>query len=296
MPLSAIYCRVSTDRQQNSLEGQDQRCLDYARAKGLTTLPALIFADEKVSGRKPIRERPDGARLIHTLQHGFPYVPPVADDSSGLITDYSSQPAPLVPFLTPVRHLIVARIDRLGRKAADLLEVWDFCQQHGITLHIVDMCGDSITSRSSIGKVIYGMLALFAEFEREMIVERVQQTVDKLITEGRVAGTIPFGYDESIDATSRRILVANPSEQLWLRQMAEWRWHSVARYLADPDSTAVRMSYGRIARELNARGVPSKTGIVGGWQSGNVAKVLNSRHTRDFLLTHYAQATAPATA
>lgn len=301
---AAIYCRVSTGKQANSLEGQDQRCLEYARLKGLTTHASLTFADEKVSGRKPIRERPDGARLMQVLEHGWAPLP--GAPASGTAIPYQLQ---------PVQHLVVAKIDRLGRKAGDLLAVWDFCKERGITLHIVDMCGDSITNQSNVGRIIYGMLSLFAEFEREMIVDRVQQTIDQLFAEGRVAGHIPYGFDEGRSspecgaslrsppsrpmvcapergASLRRSLVPNPTEQQWLRTMTQLRWHDPARHYQSPGSSGVKLSYDKIAKHLNAHGVPTKTGILGGWQAGNVAKVLNSRHTREWILATQASAQA----
>ena len=58
-----IYRRVSTNKQDNSLELQERRTLDYAQMKGLVVEDACIFSDPDTNGSIPIRER-DGGRLL----------------------------------------------------------------------------------------------------------------------------------------------------------------------------------------------------------------------------------------
>lgn len=254
--LATLYRRVSTDAQDNSLELQEQKAFDYARLKGLEILPDLIFGDEAVSGSKPLADRPGGRKLIATLTTG------------------RSEPGQLA-FITPVRHLIVTKLDRLGRNAENMLHIWRWAREHTITIHIVDLGGETITSQGYAGKLIFGILSLFAEFERELIRDRITQTLTKKFNNYELIGTLPYGYDldrsracESADGTSAT-LMDNPDEQRWLRQMAGWR--------------ACGWSFNRIARSLNDAGVPTKTGILGGWQTGNVKKVLHSKHTARLL-------------
>ncbi len=61
--LAAIYRRVSTDKQDDSLELQERRTLDYARMKGLVVDDTRTFSDPDTSGGIPITER-DGGRLL----------------------------------------------------------------------------------------------------------------------------------------------------------------------------------------------------------------------------------------
>ena len=75
--------------------------------------------------------------------------------------------------------------------------------------------------------------------------------------------------------TVHKRLVDNPTEQQWLRQMHLWREDH-------------RWSFHGIAAELNRRRVPTKTDKLGGWQSGNVAKALASKHTARFLVRQTA--------
>jgi len=264
--LAAIYGRVSTDQQTESLDAQDAKCLDYARLKGFDVPRDLMFADEDVSGKVPIHERRAGQRLFQALVNGYALPGQLAVQH-------------------PVKHLIVAKLDRLGRNAESMLAVWRWSQDQAVVIHIVDLGGETITSQGYAGKLIFGVLSLFAEFERELIRDRVQQSLDRKVKAGELIGTVPYGSDAVATgrATAKgkpiRALVDNHDEQRWLRQMVDWRGRG--------------WGYERISKELNRLGIPTKRpaglpvkhqgriiGVTSGqWQAGNVAGVLQSKHT-----------------
>ena len=231
--LAAIYRRVSTDQQDGSLETQEKRVGDYLNVRGFTATDQTTFYDEDTSGGVAIVERPGGAKLFATLRHS-----------------------------PQIKHLVVAKLDRLGRSARDLLETVHHLDEMGVVLHIVDMGGDSLSSQGPAW-LMFVILAGMAEFERELIRGRIQDALDRRFDQKRIIGTEPYGYDV---ADGR--LVDNPVQQEVIRKMARWR--------------EAGCSYKVIAEQLNAGGVPTKTG-KGKWQCGNVAGVLQSKHTARLL-------------
>jgi DNA invertase Pin-like site-specific DNA recombinase len=68
--------------------------------------------------------------------------------------------------------LVVAKLDRLARSVVDFGQILARAQKEGWSLAIVDMCLDTSTP---VGKMTAGMLALVAEFERDMIRERQRE-------------------------------------------------------------------------------------------------------------------------
>jgi hypothetical protein len=151
----------------------------------------------------------------------------------------------------------------LGRSARDLLDTVHQLDKMGVTLHIVDMGGDNLSTQGPAGKLMFVILAGMAEFERELIRGRIQDALDRRFDQRRIIGTVPYGYD--LDDGN---LVDNPGEQSIIRRIAQQR--------------AAGCSYKQIADQLNPDGIPTKTG-KGKWQCGNVAGVLNSKHTARFL-------------
>ena len=76
--------------------------------------------------------------------------------------------------------------DRLGRSLSHLVEVLQTIRDTGIGLYIHTQAVDTTTPA---GRALFGMLGVFAEFEREMIVARVNaglaRTKDTLARDGR---------------------------------------------------------------------------------------------------------------
>jgi DNA invertase Pin-like site-specific DNA recombinase len=231
-PLAALYRRVSTNQQDASLETQEKRVGDYLNVRGFVATDQTTFYDEDTSGSVAILERPGGAKLFATLRH-----------------------------CPQIKHLVVAKLDRLGRSARDLLDTVHQLDEMRVTLHIVDMGGDSLSSQGPAGKLMFVILAGMAEFERELIRGRIQDALDRRFDQRRLIGTLPYGYDSDCDGN----LVDNAAEQAVIRRMLHLRDN-------------LRRSYKQIADQLNAEGISTKTD-KGKWQSGNVAGVLNSKHT-----------------
>ncbi|RFA06744.1 invertase [Subtercola boreus] len=66
--------------------------------------------------------------------------------------------------------VVVWRIDRLGRSLIDVLNTVKSMQQAGINVQSIS---DGIDPSTKTGRMMLGMLATLAEYERELIVERV---------------------------------------------------------------------------------------------------------------------------
>lgn len=246
-----FYSRVSTDKQDDSLDAQKAKAIAYAAARGVTIDERHIFTDPDTSGAIPFRERGGGQLLLNTIALARRLHP----DSE--------------------HHLIITKLDRLGRSTLDLETTFQYCKASGIAIHIIDFGGDSINTMGLAGDLLMRILFAVAEFERGMIRSRVQDVITDRRSKGFLLGHCPFGWDSEDTGqvkprTDRPILrvVPNPAEQQWLRQMAAWR--------------AAGWSYHAIAQALNRAGVRTKRG-AGLWQSGNVANVLDSRYTREFL-------------
>jgi DNA invertase Pin-like site-specific DNA recombinase len=97
----------------------------------------LIYGDHGVSGK--IRRRKGLDDLLADLEHGD--------------------------------TLLVWKLDRLGRSTLHLLQLLDDLRQRGIDFHIITQ---GIDTRTAIGRMVFGQLAVFAEYERNLISERTK--------------------------------------------------------------------------------------------------------------------------
>lgn len=66
--------------------------------------------------------------------------------------------------------IVVWRIDRLGRSMLDVLSTVKLLRERGVQIRSIS---DGIDPATTSGRLMLGMLASLAEYERELIVERV---------------------------------------------------------------------------------------------------------------------------
>lgn len=184
------YLRVSTAEQasddRSSLEAQRRKIEAIAQLADKTL--DRIFEEPGVSGGKPLADRPAGGELTRMLRSGD--------------------------------TLIVAKLDRAFRNAADALHMAEHWKHQGVDLILADMGSEPVT-QNGVSKMFFGMLALVAEFEREQIKERLAEgRTGKKTKGGHVGGTAPFGY--RVEGKGRDAkLIPVPEQQVALATIRE---------------------------------------------------------------------------
>jgi DNA invertase Pin-like site-specific DNA recombinase len=133
--------------------------------------------------------------------------------------------------------VLVYKVDRLTRSLADFAKLIELFDAHGVSFVSVTQ---SFNTSSSMGRLTLNVLLSFAQFERELIGERVR---DKIAASKRkgiwVGGPVPLGYA----AVDKKILVL-PAEAEAVRTI-------FARYLQLGSIRA-------LAEDLGRRGIRSK--------------------------------------
>lgn len=85
--------------------------------------------------------------------------------------------------------LIVTKMDRLGRNAIDVKATIDRLTGMHVRVHCLQLGGADLTSAA--GKMIMGMLNTFAEFERDLLIERTQSGLERAKAAGKQLGRTP---------------------------------------------------------------------------------------------------------
>ena len=166
-----------------------------------------------------------------------------SDDASGATT---SRPG-LQAALRAARDerydtLLVYRVDRFSRRLSDLLDLLTELDQAGVAFASATEPFDTSTS---IGRMLVQLLGVFAEFERETIIDRVTAGMNAKAAKGKwPGGRLPYGYQRD-PATSK--LVPDPAQAPVVRDIFRL-------YTRD------RLGTRAIAAELNARGLRTRPG------------------------------------
>lgn len=216
------YVRVSTVEQAGgtSLNEQRRKILGVAMIAGVDV--TRTYDEPGVSGSTPLEARPAGAELCQRLGSGD--------------------------------TLIVAKLDRAFRSAADALARADAWRDAGIHLIVADMGPEPVT-HSGTAKLFFGMLALVAEFERARILER---TADgrraKAARGGHVGGMAPFGFRVEGSAKDAR-LIAVPEQQAAIETIHGLRGRASLRRIAGAveEAHGIQLSHEAVRRVLATR-------------------------------------------
>jgi DNA invertase Pin-like site-specific DNA recombinase len=224
----AIYTRKSSEegleQEFNSLDAQREACEAYTASQKAEGWVALRdrYDDGGFSGGT--LERPALKRLL-------------ADIEAGLID-----------------VVVVYKIDRLSRSLMDFAKLVDVFDRCGVTFVSVTQ---SFNTTTSMGRLTLNILLSFAQFEREVIGERIRDKFAASRKRGMwMGGFVPLGYD-----VRERKLVVNETEAALVRHIFE-------RFISVGSVTFV-------VRELQSEGRVSKRGKP--FDKGVVYKLLNNR-------------------
>ena len=153
-----IYARVST-RNGQTVENQLRQLNEVADRMGWSIV--AVWTDEGISGSKGRDQRPGFDRMITAINRR----------EVDLVAAWS--------------------VDRLGRSLQDLIGFLADLQAKGCDLYLHQQGIDTSTPS---GRMLFQMLSVFAEFEREMIRERVVAGLERTKSKGTRLGRPKLDY------------------------------------------------------------------------------------------------------
>ena len=90
--------------------------------------------------------------------------------------------------LQPGNTLVTWKLDRLGRDLKHLVELVDRLRQQEVGLRVLAGAGAEIDTTTPNGRLIFGIFASLAEYERELIAERTRAGLAAARARGRLGG------------------------------------------------------------------------------------------------------------
>jgi DNA invertase Pin-like site-specific DNA recombinase len=174
---AAIYARVSTNGQDT--ENQISQLLEVAARRGWEIVK--VYEDQGVSGAKGRDKRPQFDQLIKDAK------------KYSIVMAWS--------------------VDRLGRSLKDLLSFLTDMQDSDTNLYLHQQ---NIDTTTPAGKAMFQMLGVFAEFERSLIVSRVNAGLDRARAKGVRLGRRPIA-----PITVRQVKASLDEKKMSYRQIAK---------------------------------------------------------------------------
>lgn len=224
----AIYTRKSVEegleQEFNSLDAQRLACESYIKAKefdGWTLVPKH-YDDGGFSGANLNRPR-----------------------FQELMNDIRSRQIDMV---------VCYKIDRLSRSLMDFTQVFEEFEKYEVSFACVTQ---EINTSTSMGRMVMNLLMTFAQFERELIAERVRDKMHSSRKKGLwTGGVVPYGY-----VAKDRKLIIDADKAPHVVKIFQWYSQSGSnRYVIkkleeegivlDPENASNRWNVPRINRML----------------------------------------------
>ena len=224
-----LYPRVSTEMQVDgfSLDGQKNSLKRFADREEMEIVN--IYEDAGKSG-KSIEGRPAFKQMLYDIENGL-----------------------------EIHYILVYKLSRFGRNAADILNSLEHIQSFGVNLICIE---EGIDSSQTSGKLLISVLSAVAEIERENIIEQTMNgRKEKARQGGWNGGFAPYGY------------------YLKDKQL----------YIQDEEAKAIRiifdkyvngnMGFNKIANYLNLQGIQKvkrDNGTLSGWSTHFVRMIIDN--------------------
>ncbi len=170
----AIYIRVSTEEQAQqgfSIEAQKERLIAFCKSQGWDEY--ILYIDDGYTGTN--LNRPALKRMIRNIEE------------------------------KKVDTVLVYKLDRLGRKQLDVLHLLEeVFEKNNAAFKSTTEPFDTSTP---LGKAMLGILAVFAQLERDMIIERTTSGRRQRFSQGQwYGGPVPFGYSWNKETQKLEVL------------------------------------------------------------------------------------------
>ena len=174
---AAIYMRVSTEeqRERQSIETQREHAKQFCEKEGLEI--EGFYADDGVSGTVAIHLRPAATRLLEAAKLGR------------------------------FEKVLVYKIDRFGREPRLILNAVKDFEDLGVAVRSMT---EPFENETPSGRFMLGIYSSVAGLERDNILQRSSEGINRLVREGAwVGGVVPYGYRVSGRHREARLVISD---------------------------------------------------------------------------------------
>ena len=222
---AAIYARQSVDRKDSvSIEAQIEDCRACCGENDII----ITYSDKGFSGKNT--ERPQLKKLVHDIENGT------------------------------ISKVVTYKVDRISRNITDFYNLYELMKKHDCELVSFN---DKFDTTTPMGRGMMGMLAVFAEMERENISLRIRDNYNYRIKDRRWAsGSAPFGFENgTVDGKKTLIPVHDEIEAV--------------KYIFHLYASEKNISIGKLQKKLLEAGITSKCSDKG-FSKASITRILKN--------------------
>lgn len=240
----AIYIRVSTldqAREGHSLGEQEKRLTALAEAKGYKI--HKVYSDAGISG-KSAENRPAYQQMMKDMKKG------------------------------KFNRIMAFKMDRISRSISDFENFFNEIEEYNCEVEFLE---GNIDMTGASGKLFARILEVFAQFERELIVERTLVGVESAANKGNFGGKPPLGYKkEIIDEKSTKKWIIDEEGAKIVREIFDLCLNGKTYFQI---SNILKEKYPKVISKKKKDEVTGEEKIVyRAWTDSSISTILNGKY------------------
>ncbi len=200
MKKAKLYARVSTDKQDSSVDQQIKELQDFWARLGLDGYEVEYLIDENVSGGTELFDRPQGSKLKDL-------------EADSIVIAYKKE--------------------RLFRNTINALQIVYKWLDDGVTVYFIENGVEPLNLSNPNSKFIFTILCAKDELEKDTTALRTKLNMKFRKENGKTYSSAPYGYDNLGERGSNgKIvngkLIPNEREQVIISQIKAYRNHNLS--------------------------------------------------------------------
>lgn len=125
------------------------------------------------------------------------------------VSEYRAELATALEFVREGDALIVTKLDRLARSMQDLMKIVETVHRKKAALRILNM---NLDTGTPTGRLMLNLLGSIAQWEREMMLERQREGVERAKAAGKYKGRVPTARRRAAEVMALKAQGVGPAE------------------------------------------------------------------------------------
>lgn len=149
--------------------------------------------------------------------------------------------------------LVITTLDRLGRSTQNMLQLASELRSKGVNLRVLNLGGGDVDTATPMGNMMFTVMASLAQMERDIKLERMNDSITKRRAAGRDLGGRKPQYTESQIRNAAQLIDSGQAAAQVARDLGMSR-ATLYRRLSELNESATARTSGDTSKKVSRKG------------------------------------------
>lgn len=149
--------------------------------------------------------------------------------------------------------LVITTLDRLGRSTQNMLQLASELRSKGVNLRVLNLGGGDVDTATPMGNMMFTVMASLAQMEREIKLERMNDSITKRRAAGRDLGGRKPQYTESQIRNASQLIASGQAAAQVARDLGMSR-ATLYRRMSELNESGTARTWGDASKKVSRKG------------------------------------------